>query len=440
MWRVGFLGLGKLGLPVAVAMASRGVDVVGYDTRGPAVFHSLWQIETGPDGCEPYAPWQQRALEGGPEGGRLRFGTLEEVAGRGGVVFVAVQTPHDPQYEGITRVPDQPQDFDYTWLTRAVEAIVAVAASEPTVVVIVSTVLPGTCAREIIPRLPPTMRLVYNPSFIAMGTTMRDFLAPEFVLLGADDPSAVASVAALYEAILPGVPRHVMSISSAELTKVAYNTAISQKLVLANTLMEICHKTPGANVDHVTGALKAATRRVVGPAYLDGGMGDGGSCHPRDNIAMQWLARQLDLSYDPFRAAMVARERQTEWLRDLVLQHRRGLPVVLLGYAYKPGTNLTAGSPALLLHRLLAERGVWASRWDPYVDPTGPPLAAVAAERPACLVLGCRHPELVGWNPAPTVAKGSVIIDPFRVVRVPPSASRSITVVPVGIGPTPTAA
>ena len=164
--------------------------------------------------------------------------------------------------------------FRYRYLVRSIKDISAVVKRE-TVVAINSTVLPGTIRRHIKPVASPSLRLCYNPFFIAMGTTMRDFLHPEFVLLGVDDPGSAAGVEAFYAA-LTEAPICRMSIDSAELTKVAYNTYIGLKIVFANTLMEICHKSPGANVDDVTGALKRAHRRLISPQYLDGGMGDAG--------------------------------------------------------------------------------------------------------------------------------------------------------------------
>src|SRR4029079_8006110 len=168
-----------------------------------------------------------------------------------------------------------------------------------TTVAVVSTVLPGTMRRSVMPVASPLLGLCYNPSFVAMGTTMRDFLHPEFVLLGADDLISAQKLEAFY-ATITDAPIHRMSVESAEITKLAYNTYIGMKIGFANTVMEICHKIPGANVNDVTAALKTAHHRLISPAYLDGGMGDGGGCHPRDNIAMSWLAQQLPLSHDPF--------------------------------------------------------------------------------------------------------------------------------------------
>jgi UDPglucose 6-dehydrogenase len=276
-------------------------------------------------------------------------------------VLVAVQTPHQPQYEGVTRLPDSRADFDYTHLRAAVQRVAAAR-----LVVVVSTVLPGTCER-VLGDLVPKDRLLYNPSFIAMGTTIPDFRNPEFVLVGTDGvhPGPLRDMyAAVHNAEI-----FVTTIRTAELTKVAYNTFIGLKIVFANAMMELCEKT-GADIDDLVDALSLAKRRIISPAYMRGGMGDGGGCHPRDNIALSWLAREVGLSYDLFEALMVARERQTEWIADLATAavEATGGELTVLGKAYKPETNLTVGSPATLLANILQERGVRAAHHDPHTD------------------------------------------------------------------------
>ena len=115
----------------------------------------------------------------------------------------------------------------------------------------------------------------------------------------------------------------------------------------------------------------------MSPLYFEGGMGDGGGCHPRDNIAMSWLARELKLSQDIFDSLMEARFKQTEWLADLMIAH--DLPKAIFGYSFKAESNLTVGSPALLLKSVLEERGFRPLLYDPYIDgvktifPTLPP-------------------------------------------------------------------
>lgn len=399
--RVGIIGLGKLGLPVATAMASRGLEVTGFD---PYVSGYPDDLSYEEDFAETAAAAEGRVI--------FRRDASYVVADTDGVVMVAVQTPHEARFEGATPLPEDRADFDYSYLRDAVIRVAQAAERQQKLVTIavVSTVLPGTMQREVEPLLNEFTTLCYTPSFIAMGTTIRDFLDPEFVLLGGDD----GNVEAVYEQVYGRVdkPRHVRTtIPNAELIKVAYNTFIGLKLAFANTLMEVCHKTD-CDVDEVTGALKLAHRRLISGAYLDGGMGDGGGCHPRDNIALSWLARELDLSYDLFEAAMQQREAGTEWLCDLVeklaaerpaCRHRVGV----LGLAYKPSSHIMTGSPALLAAHVLSKRGFKPKVHDPhaFLADADKPLGDARV-----WLVACKHPEF----PELKLPKGSVVIDPWR--------------------------
>ena len=326
--KVGFVGLGKLGLPCALASEAAGHEVMGWDTN----------VEKP----EQIVKWAD-------------------------IVFVAVQTPHQPQFEGTTRLADERADFDYGYLWNAVASV-----SNAKLIVVISTALPGTIQRELFDD--PDLgigpdRLLYNPFFIAMGTTIPDFRDPEFVLIGTD--GAHPGPLREFYASIHDRPVFVTTIKTAELTKVAYNTFIGLKIAFANTMMELCEKT-GADVDDLVDALSLADKRLLSPAYLRGGMGDGGGCHPRDNIALSWLAREQNLSYDLFEALMACRERQTEWLAQLIQEEQNSTsayrPVEILGKAYKPETNLTVGSPATLLSHMLDEIGVDHAHTDLHVD------------------------------------------------------------------------
>jgi UDPglucose 6-dehydrogenase len=422
--KIGFIGLGKLGMPCAVAMDYCGHDVMGYDiieanmSKEPRIYQ-----ETGPQGHGEFNGWLKAST--------IRFGTLREVAAHSEIIFLAIQTPHDPMFEGTTRVPSTRKDFDYTYLKVAVESLAEVVYHD-TIIVVISTVLPGTMEKHIISLLNKHMRLCYNPFFIAMGNTMRDFLNPEFVLLGVDDEWAANTTQKFWEDMYrnndPPVPIRRMSIPSAELCKVAYNTYISSKIAVANTLMEICHKTPGANIDDVNSALKLAYRRITSSAYMDAGMGDGGSCHPRDNIAMSWLARKLNLSYDWFENAMIARENQAEWICSLVASEANTLDseILILGYSFKPETNITTGSPALLCKNILEEWGYKVDVWDPYVDSYNYGWSGTAS--PTVILIGTKHKYfksmLRGWIPL-----SSVVIDPFRYIT---EVSEGVKLIRVG--------
>jgi UDPglucose 6-dehydrogenase len=412
--RIGFVGLGKLGYPCALASSLRGHDVMGYDID-PQVMNNLPKRyhETAEDGYTPMEVLLERS--------RVRFGSLQEVVDHSEIVFVAVQTPHDPRYEGITRIPNQRADFEYTHLVSAIRAISA-AATGPKIVAIMSTVLPGTIRREVVPHSSSFLKICYNPLFIAMGTTIRDYLNPEFVLLGVHDAEA-AYVVENYYAKLVGAKVYRTTIENAELIKVAYNTFIGMKIVYANTMMEICHKLPGTDVDQVMEAIKLSTKRLISTAYLDGGMGDGGGCHPRDNIAMSWLARSLDLRFDWFDSVMSARECQSEWLADLMDQY--DLPKGLIGYAFKADTNLCVGSAALLVESILMERGHSVFKYDPLVEGVKRDLTAL---EPHVFLLGTKHTQFHSLR----LPRGSVLIDPWRYVK---SAGDEVKVIPIGRGP-----
>lgn len=409
---IGMIGLGKLGLPVAVAMSMKGHDVMGFDVTAQRMSKQAQPyLETGPNGKDAFNPWLERST--------VRFGSMQQVVDHAEILFVAVQTPHHPRYEGVTTIPNTRSDFDYKYLVSAIKDITPLV-KKPTLVVVISTCLPGTIDRFVVPvvRNNANVVLVYNPFFIAMGTTMRDFLNPEFVLLGFDKIATqkeIEKVILFYSTVCTASCR-VMSIRSAELTKVSYNTFISMKIAFVNTLMEICYKT-GADVDSVTNALKCATTRLISPAYLSGGMGDGGGCHPRDNIAMSWLAEKYDLSFDLFDSIMRCREEQCRWLADLMIQSRMSgfvSKLAILGYAFKPETNITTGSPALLVSNMLKYEQEDHMLLDPQVDDKATyekQVKALASEQHIVLV-GCKHECFRDIRFAP----GSVVFDPHRYI------------------------
>ena len=393
---VGFVGLGKLGLPCALAVESKGHKVWGYDIN-PTVEEILKTKHL------PYREiWAQDHLDKS----EIRFSSIAEVVKNSEVIFVPIQTPHDQRFEGTTRIPEERVDFDYSFLRAGIGDLADEIAmqGEEKVVIIISTVLPGTIEREIKPLLNDKVKLCYNPFFIAMGTTMRDFLNPEYVLFGVDDEEAAEKAEAFYKT-LHDRPFYKTAIKNAELIKVAYNTFIGMKIAYANTMMEICHKI-GADVDEVTGAMSLATERLISGKYLSGGMGDGGGCHPRDNIAMSWLAKKLDLSYDFFESLMIGREQQTEWLADLIEEHKGDRPVMILGKAFKEETNLTVGSPSILLKNILEERGVSVDMYDPHVDES----FEFDINTPRLFFIGTKHSEFNTYE----FPEGSVVLDPWR--------------------------
>jgi UDPglucose 6-dehydrogenase len=409
--KIGFMGLGKLGLPCALAIEAAGHEVIGHDPS-PDVAKII---------NDRKLPYQEVGAQALLDNTKIKLVKPGDLVQECDLIFIAVQTPHEPKYEGVTRLPHKRVDFDYVHLKSAIADLAWFANfhKKNTRIVVISTVLPGTIDHQIWPCLNGYIKLCYNPFFIAMGTTIYDFTHPEFVLFGVDDPETAALAETFYKTIHDR-PFYKTTVRNAELIKVAYNTFISTKLAFVNTLMEVCHKTD-CDVDAVTDALKLATDRLISPRYMTAGMGDGGGCHPRDNIALSWLSRKLDVGFDFFEAIMLSREKQTDWFADLIEEEWRvntrfypligkigNLPVVILGEAFKPETNLVTGSPSRLLASVLRERGIMATMYDPIVNPQSPSISTLEA----IYFVGTRHSCFSTMQ----YPRGSVVFDPHRYI------------------------
>ena len=314
--KIGFIGLGKLGRDAAEVLAEKH-DVVGYD---PNI-----------------------NVEG-------LSGTLEEACKDKDVVLVAVQTPHDPKYGGETPTSHlEPKDFDYSYLIKAVKDVDE-HVNEGTLISVISTVLPGTVRREIVPLI-KNGKFIYNPYLIAQGTVKWDMRNPEMIMIGTSsghESRETKTLRDVYDPILEKNARYEIGTwEEIESLKVFYNTFITAKLCLVNMIQDVAMKVGHINVDVVTDALKYSTQRIMGPSYMMAGFGDGGACHPRDNIALRHMAKRLNLGYDLFDSIMKVREQQAYNMARYVMQYQ--MPVVILGKAFKPGIDQTIGSPSMLV-------------------------------------------------------------------------------------------
>ena len=410
---IGWIGLGKLGLPCSVAIAEKGHDIYGYDVNRA-------MIEVYKEGkTDLFEPDMDKRLIAVKK--KMHFvNSVQSIVEHCDIIFVAVQTPHPPELDGSVRHRHVRKDFDYSYLINAcIEIGKALSQCDSMKhIAIVSTVLPGTVRQKIYPAMANTVghenwRLYYNPSFIAMGETIENFTNPEFCLIGIDGNSAEALVN-FYNTI-HSAPKIVMAWEEAEMVKMLYNTFIGLKIVFSNMVMQMCQKI-GADCDVIMGALLQAKRRLISERYLRPGMGDGGSCHPRDSLAMSLLSDSLGLSYNLFDEIMTIREKQTEWLADLMCQY--DLPKVILGKTYKPNTNLTAGSASLLLSNILKERGIEVQFCDPvvgsYLLPNYP----------------CAYLVATPWIEFRDIwfVKGSVVLDPWAII----DPQDDIEVIPIG--------
>jgi len=387
---IGFIGIGKLGMPCAEVMSTH-YNVTGYDI---------------------YTKQSDKIKISD----NLRGAVVDK-----DIVFVAVQTPHDPVYDGsspITHLPNK--DFDYSVVKDVLKQIDAWADPKQ-LIVLISTVLPGTVRRELRECI-TIPRFIYNPYLIAMGSVEWDMINPEMVIIGTEDGSETGDAQQLidfYRPLMKNNPRYVIGTwDEAESIKIFYNTFISTKIGLVNMIQDVAVKNGNIDVDVVTNALASSTIRIMSSKYMKAGMGDAGPCHPRDNIALRWLAENLNLGYDIFNTVMHAREIQARNLAKFLkkIQIEYNLPIFVMGKAYKPDVDFCDGSYSLLIGHYLDE--LQAKYF--FVDPlTGdiPPFDNV----PVIAFLAHNKEVTYGYTGEQSmqnfyceIGEGSVVIDPWR--------------------------
>jgi UDPglucose 6-dehydrogenase len=360
--RIAVIGLGKLGAPLAAVLASKGNEVLGIDVNP----NTVRLLNDG------RAPVEEPGLEALVSASRDRLSASTDVAqaADADVAILLVPTPSDDRGA-----------FSNEHVLAAVEEIGRglSASDDYHVVVVASTVMPGSCDAEIRPaletasgrRVGDTLGLCYSPEFIALGSVIRDMLEPDMVLIGESDARAGNVLERLFAGVCENDPPvRRMSVVNAELTKIAVNTYVTMKISYANALADMCERLPGADVEVVTDALGLDTR--IGAKYLRGAISYGGPCFPRDNKAFGVLAR--DLGAEPLlaEATDAVNVAQTDRLARVVQSRlKAGNAVGILGLAYKPDTGVIEESPSVALARLLGNAGYEVRVYDPVATQAG---------------------------------------------------------------------
>jgi UDPglucose 6-dehydrogenase len=300
------------------------------------------------------------------------------------------------------------KDFDYS-IVESVLTEINQFVNKDQLVVLISTVLPGTIRSKLI-HCVSNARFIYNPYLIAMGSIKWDMVNPEMIIIGTEDGSTTNDAIELiefYKPLMKNNPRiEVGTWDEAESIKIFYNTFISTKLALVNMIQDVAEANGNINVDVVSQALVNSTQRIMGPGYMQAGMGDGGACHPRDNIALRYLAEKLDLGYDLFDSIMTAREKQAQKIAQRLV--KEGNKICIVGKAYKPGVHYTIGSSSMLVGYYVEQLGGELYYYDVNTGDTDFPKATV---------------YLIGywesWVEDIDFPDDCVIVDPWR--RIAPS-------------------
>jgi UDPglucose 6-dehydrogenase len=351
------IGLGKLGASMAAAIASRGFNVIGVDVNQRAVD----AVNAG------HTPVQETGLEELIAANKQRLrATLNhpEAVLNSDVSFVIVPTPSDERGAFSLQYA--------AWAFREMGKALAQKQSYH-LIVLTSTVLPGSTRYGLLPILERAsgkkcgadFGLCYSPEFIALGSVIRDFLNPDFNLVGEFDARSGGLLEECYAHIMANQPPCMrMSIENAELTKISVNTYVTTKITFANMLADLCERIPGGDIDVVTNAL--GFDRRIGHPYLKGGLGYGGPCFPRDNVALGFIARELGM-----RAGLAEITDQTNRALPATIVKRlqtiipKGATIAVLGLAYKPFSHVIEESQGMMLAKLLADTGARVIAYDP---------------------------------------------------------------------------
>lgn len=354
---ISIIGLGKVGLPMLAAFASRGFKVIGVDINSDFVR----LIKEG----KP--PFFETNLAEYLQKNKARISiaqNYEEAILNSDITFIIVPTPSN-----------QDGNFSLQYVIEAGKKIGEVLRKKRDfhLVVLTSTVTPGSTENELLPILEKYSEkkcgfdfgLCYNPEFIALGSVIYDLLNPDFVLIGESDKKSGDILEKFYKNFCqnnPPIKR--MNIINAEITKIALNTYVTTKISYANMLAELCEKIPGGNIDIVTDALGCDKR--IGHKYLKGALGYMGPCFPRDNRALIYTAKKFGISLPIVEATDKINKYQVPRIKEKILKLLpQGGKVSILGLSYKPNTDVIEESQPVELAKILSGNGFLIKVYDP---------------------------------------------------------------------------
>jgi UDPglucose 6-dehydrogenase len=421
--KVTVIGSGYVGLVAGACFAETGNDVVCAD-------HDDRKIAGLRGGVLPiYEPGLDELVERNAAAGRLAFTTdLGEAIRHGDVVFIAVGTP--PGEDGSA-------DLQHV---IAVAAMIGRHLDRFKVVVTKSTVPVGTAARvrgAIRAETDADVAVASNPEFLKEGAAIEDFMKPDRVVLGVDDPRAEQVLRDLYAPyVRSGAPVLFMDIPSAEVTKYAANAMLATRISFMNQVADLCERV-GADVFSVRQGIGTDSR--IGTAFLFPGPGYGGSCFPKDVKALIHTARQAGMSPILWEAVEEVNAHQKQRVHEKLVAEvgdLGGRTIAVWGLAFKAGTDDMRESPACALVDALLASGasvrahdpqampVARDLWDDRVTLVGEPYAALDGADALCVMtewLVYRNPDFARIRAAlsaPVVIDGRNLYDPARMATL----------------------
>ena len=353
--RIAMIGSGYVGLVSGACFAQFGHDVVCIDKDADKIA----RLRTGE--MPIYEPGLDKLVADNVRADRLTFGTdLGEAVGNADAVFIAVGTP--------TRRGDGHADLSYVY---AAAAEIAEAIRHYTVVVTKSTVPVGT-GREvarIIRGAQPAVEfdVASNPEFLREGAAIEDFMKPDRVVIGVESQRARDVMAAIYRPLnLIQTPMVFTNIETAEVTKYAGNAFLATKITFINEIADLCEKV-GADVHDVARGIGLDGR--IGRKFLHPGPGFGGSCFPKDTLALAYTAREVDAPQTIVEQVIevnnTRKKRMAQKVIDFCGGSVAGLTIGVLGVTFKANTDDMRDAPSLDIVPALQSAGASIVAFDP---------------------------------------------------------------------------
>jgi UDPglucose 6-dehydrogenase len=353
--RIAMIGTGYVGLVSGACFSDFGHDVICVDKDSR-------KIEALKQGVMPiFEPGLEDLVGRNVRGGRLAFTTdLDEGVAEAEAVFIGVGTP--------SRRGDGHADLSYVF--RAAEEI-AQALRRPAVVVTKSTVPVGTGdeVERIIRETAPEAKawVVSNPEFLREGAAIEDFKRPDRIVVGTDDPAAAELMREIYRPLyLNKAPLLFTGRRTAELIKYAANAFLATKITFINELSDLCESV-GADVQDVARGIGLDNR--IGAKFLHAGPGFGGSCFPKDTLALLKTAEDHQAPLRIVESVVKVNEARKRAMGRKVVQalggEARGRTVALLGLTFKPNTDDMRDAPSLSIVQALQDSGASVRGYDP---------------------------------------------------------------------------
>lgn len=353
------VGLGKLGLPLALSFAKQGFAVIGYDVNTITI-HKL------SEGISPIQePHAQNLLNENKK--NMQFTLVpRKVIEDSAVSFIVVPTPS--KKDG---------SFSSLYIEEAIKSFIPYLKQKQSVhtFVITSTISPGTMDRVIKPLLEKETKkkvgerlgLCYSPELIALGSVIQNLTQPDFLFMGESDTRTGNLIESLRKKICVNKPKIIRTNwINAELIKLSLNAYITTKISFANMIARIAERIAGADSEIILNAIGQDSR--IGTKYLKGGLGFGGPCFPRDNISLYSIIKKIGLDINlPLNTDKFNRK-QIDYVYTIIGKyHKKEQVIGILGLSYKPETDVIDESQGVLLAEKYIKNGNSVIVFDPQV-------------------------------------------------------------------------